>query len=213
MNVGVQLSGDAKSTEQQIMARMRRAGRGSVWSAAQLLPIANRNTIDQALTRLLRKGIIRRICHGLYLYPQSHPMLGEAPASVPAVLTALNATEPTPLVASGAYACFLLGVIRDMPSEIVLLSATTTRDIQLPTVRMRIRIAAPRYLAGAGRLSGVLIQAWRHMGVDQIDDAHIAWLRQQIPAVSRHTLQADEALAPVWMHARLRQVYELKIEN
>jgi predicted transcriptional regulator of viral defense system len=122
----------------------------------ELLPIANRNTIDQALTRLLRKGIIRRISHGLYLYPQSHPMLGEAPASVPAVLAALNATEPTPLVASGAYACFLLGVIRDMPSDIVLLSASTTRDIQLPTVRMQIRIAAPRYLAGAGRLSGVL---------------------------------------------------------
>ena len=213
MNAEIQLSDDTKSTEQQIMARMRRAGRGSVWSAAQLLPLANRNTIDQALTRLLRKGVIRRISHGLYLYPQFHPMLGEAPASVPAVLTALNATEPTPLVASGAYACFLLGVIRDMPSEIVLLSATTTRDIQLATVRMRIRKTVPRYLAGAGRLSGVLIQAWRHMGVDQIDDAHIAWLRQQIPAVSRHTLQADESLAPAWMHARLRQLYELKIEN
>ena len=96
-----------------------------------------------------------------------------------------------------------------MPSEIVLLSATTTRDIQLPSVRVRIRKTAPRYLAGAGRLSGVLIHAWRHMGADQIDDAHITWLCQQIPAVSRHTLQADEALAPVWMHGRLRQLYEV----
>lgn len=209
MNAEVQLSDDAKSTEQQIVARMRRAGRGSVWSAAQLLSIANRNTIDQALTRLLRKGAIRRISHGFYLYPQFHPMLGEVPATVSAVLAALNATESTPLVPSGAYACFLLGVIRDMPSEIVLLSATTTRDIQLPTVQMRIRKTAPRYLAGAGRLSGVLIQAWRHLGIDQVDDAHITWLRQQIPAVSRHTLQADEAFAPVWMHARLRQLYEV----
>ena len=213
MNAEIQSSDDAKSTEQHIMARMRRVGRGSVWSAAQLLPLANRNTIDQALTRLLRKGVIRRICHGLYLYPQFHPMLGEAPATVSAVLAAINATESTPLMPGGAYACFLLGMIRDMPSEIVLLSATTTRDIQLASVRMRIRIAAPRYLAGAGRLSGVLIQAWRHLGIDQVDDAHITWLRQQIPAVSRYTLQADEALAPAWMHARLRQVYELKIEN
>ena len=70
-------------------------------------------------------------------------------------------------------------------------------------------IFLPRYLAGAGRLSGVLIHAWRHMGADQIDDAHITWLCQQIPAVSRHTLQADEALAPAWMHARLRQLYEV----
>ena len=136
-------------------------------------------------------------------------MIGEAPATVSAVLTALNATEPTPLVASGVYACFLLGMIHDMPSEIVLLSVTTTRDIQLPTVRVRIRKTAPRYMAGGGRLSGVLIQAWRHMGAEQIDDAHITWLRQQIPAVSRHTLQADEALAPAWMHGRLRQLYEV----
>jgi hypothetical protein len=213
MNAELPLADDAKSTEQHIMARMRRAGRGSVWSAAQFRGLAQRNALDQTLTRMLRKGLIRRICHGLYLYPQFHPMLGEVPATLPSVFAALNATEPTPLVASGAYACFLLGMIRDMPGEIVLLSATTTRDIQLATVRMRIRIAAPRYLAGAGRLSGVLIQAWRHMGIDQVDDAHIAWLRNQIPAVSRHTLQADESLAPAWMHGRLRQLYELKIEN
>ena len=207
MNAELPLADDAKSTEQHIMARMRRAGRGSVWSAAQFRGLAQRNALDQALTRMLRKGLIRRICHGLYLYPQFHPMLGEVPATLPSVFAALNATEPTPLVPSGAYACFLLGVIRDMPSEIVLLSATTTRDIQLPSVHVRIRKTAPRYLAGAGRLSGVLIHAWRHMGADQIDDAHITWLRQQIPAVSRHTLQADESLAPAWMPARLRLLY------
>lgn len=213
MNVELLSADEKKSTEQQIMARMRRAGRGSVWSVAQFRGLAQRNALDQALTRMLRKGLIRRICHGLYLYPQFHPLLGEAPATLPAVLVAINATASIPLVPSGAYACFLLGIIHDMPSEIILLSATITRDIQLPTVRLRIRKTAPRYLAGGGRLSGVLIQAWRQMGAVQVDDAHIAWLCQQIPAASRRTLQTDEALAPAWMHDRLRQLYELKIEN
>ena len=207
MNTELRLAEEAKSTEHQIMARMRRAGRGSVWSAAQFRGLAQRNALDQALNRMYRKGLIRRISHGLYVYPQFHTMLGEVTATVAAVLHAIDMPEEIPLVPSGEYACFLLGIRRDMPSEIGMLSATTTRDIELPTVRLRIRKTAPRYLAGAGRLSGVLIQAWRHLGSKNIDDVHIAMLRQQIPAVSRQTLQPDEGLAPAWMHAHLRQLY------
>jgi hypothetical protein len=42
MNTEFQLSDDPKSTEQQISGRMRRAGRGSVWSAARIA--ANRQS-------------------------------------------------------------------------------------------------------------------------------------------------------------------------
>ena len=187
------------SVETHIMARMRRAGRGSVWSAAQLHDVAQRNTLDQALTRLAKKQVIRRICHGLYLYPQIQPLIGEVPATIGAVVTALNASEPVPLVPSGAYACYLLGMITEMPDHIVLLSHATTREIVLAHSRITVRPSAPRYLASAGRLSAILIQAWRHLGATHVDAAHVHALRQRMRAASRHTLRDDLLLAPAWM--------------
>lgn len=198
------LHSDNASVESQIMARMRRAGRGSVWSAMQLRDIAARNTLDQALVRLTKKHTIRRICHGLYVYPQIHPLLGEVPVTVNAIITALNASEPAPLMPSGAYACFLLGMIPDMPEHITLLSHNMTRDIPLAHGRIMVRPTAPRYLAGAGRLSGVLIQAWRYRGAAHVDDAHINELRQRISAASRQTLAHDLMLAPAWMRPWMR---------
>lgn len=197
---------ESASVEAQIMARMRRAGRGSVWGAAQLHDIAQRNTLDQALVRLAKKQIIRRLCHGLYLYPQIQPLIGEVPVNVHAVMTALAASEGAPLVPSGAYACYLLGMMPTMPSQVTLLSTATTRDILLAHVHIKIRPTAPRYLAGAGRLSGVLIQAWRHLGVAAVDAAHVSALCERISPASRHTLQADLMLAPAWMRPWMRQL-------
>lgn len=199
---------DQSSVETQIMARMRRAGRGSVWSAAQLHDIAQRNTLDQALVRLAKKQHIRRICHGLYVYPLIQPLIGEVPVTINAIITALNASEPVPLVPSGAYACYLLGMVRDVPAQITLLSHATTRTVSLGTRQIVVRPTAPRYLAGAGRLSGVLIQAWRFLGAEHVTAQHVQTLQHRISHASRETLRYDMPLAPVWMHPWIQLLIE-----
>lgn len=200
-------SADATPVEQQILARMRRAGRGSVWHVGRLRSIAPRNTIDQALGRLAKKGIIRRIAHGLYLFPQQVPLVGELPVKLTAVIDALN-DRALPLMPSGAYACYLLGLIETQPQEVVLLSVDVTRTIQLADVTLRIRPAAMRYLHSAGRTSGILIQALRHIGETAVNDAHVAQLRLQLSAVSRRALLHDIEIAPAWMHQWFRRIAE-----
>lgn len=201
-------SADATPVEQQILARMRRAGRGSVWHAGRLRGLAPRNTLDQALGRLAKKGIIRRIAHGLYVFPQQLPLVGEVPVKLASIFEALNDEQSVPLVPSGAYACYLLGLIHTQPTEVVLLSADTTRVIQLADVVIRIRPAAPRYLQCAGRTSGILIQALRHIGDGMVNDEHVLALRQQLSLVSRKTLLRDLESAPAWMHQWFRRIAE-----
>lgn len=201
-------SADATPVEQQILARMRRAGRGSVWHAGRLRGLAPRNTLDQALGRLAKKGIVRRIAHGLYLFPQQLPVVGEVPVKLTAVLDALNDSQAVPFVPSGAYACYLLGLIRTQPTEVVLLSADTTRVIQLADVVISIRPTAPRYLQCAGRTSGILIQALRHIGSAMLSDEHVAMLRAQLTPASRKALLRDIEIAPAWMHQWFRRIAE-----
>jgi hypothetical protein len=201
-------SADATPVEQQILARMRRAGRGSVWHAGRLRGLAPRNTLDQALGRLAKKGVIRRIAHGLYVFPQLLPVVGEVPVKLASILEALNDDQSVPLVPSGVYACYLLGLVPILPTEVVLLSADATRVIQLADVVIRIRPAAPRYLQCAGRTSGILIQALRHIGDSMVSDEHLLVLRQQLSPVSRKTLLRDIGSAPAWMHQWFRRIAE-----
>lgn len=201
-------SADATPVEQQILARMRRAGRGSVWHAGRLRGLAPRNTLDQALGRLAKKGVIRRIAHGLYVFPQQLPVVGEVPVKLASILEALNDDQSVSFVPTGAYACYLLGLIPTQPTEVVLLSADTTRVIQLADVVIRIRPAAPRYLQCAGRTSGILIQALRHIGDTEVSDAHVMILRQQLSHVSRKALLRDMNHAPAWMHQWFRRIAE-----
>ena len=61
-------------------------------------------------------------------------------------------------------------------------------------------------MAAAGRLSGLLIQAFRSLGADHITPQRIARLRSSLPADERAKVLQDLALAPEWMHTLLRQV-------
>jgi len=60
----------------QILARIRRFGKGKAFSAKDFLDIASRGTIDMAIGGLTRMGKIRRIRRGLYDMPRINEALG-----------------------------------------------------------------------------------------------------------------------------------------
>jgi hypothetical protein len=61
-------------------------------------------------------------------------------------------------------------------------------------------------MAAAGRLSGLLIQAFKSLGAQHITAERIARLRNTIPATERAKVLQDIALAPAWMRPLLREV-------
>jgi len=54
-------------------------------------------------------------------------------------------------------------------------------------------------MAAAGRLSGLLMQAFRHLGRQHITEQRMAHLKRTLPAKERHQLLKDLPLAPTWM--------------
>ena len=196
----------AMSLERKILAKVRRAGRGSVWCAPLFLDLASRNAIDQCLRRLHAKSVLRRIAHGLYLYPEKQAIVGVLPVNIPALIAAISAAIASPLVPSGAYAGYLLGYEPQLPTTIELISYKTTRSIVVDTVTVQVRPAAPRYLQGAGRLIAIVVQAWRYYGEARVAAEYCDVLIRTIPVHSRRQLLHDIALAPAWMHPYLRRL-------
>jgi hypothetical protein len=62
----------------------------------------------------------------------------------------------------------------------------------------------PRNMATAGRKSGTIIQALRHLGEDHVDDQVLTKLRRHITNEDLALLRKDLMHAPVWIADFLR---------
>ena len=152
-----------------------------------------------ALTRLSRKGVIRQLARGLYDYPIDHPALGRVAASADAVAKALVSRDSVRLQPAGAYAANVLGLSDQVPMKIVFLTDGTSRRVKLGQREIILKHTTPRNVATAGRKSGTVIQALRHLGQRHVDDKVLAILRRQLDDTDKAQLLKDRKHAPAWV--------------
>lgn len=193
-----------QSIDSKILSRIYGLGRGAVIVPGHFLDLGSRRAVDLTLHRLAKKGTVRRLARGLYHYPKTHPKLGVLLPSVEAIAKALTGKDRLRLQPAGAYAANLLGLSEQVPARIVFLTDGASRAVKVGPTQIALRRTTPRNMAAAGRLSGLLIQAFRHLGQVHVTPARIAHLRKTLPAPERRKLRKDLPLAPTWMHPLFR---------
>jgi len=192
------------SIDSQIASRVRRSRPGSVFTPATFVALGSRDAIDKALQRQVALGKLRRLSRGLYDKPREDPLLGTLWPSVDDVVKAVVGKNKLRVQPTGAYAANLLGLSEQVPAKVVLLTDGASRSVKAGPMRIELRRASPRSLAAAGRLSGLVIQAFKNLGRRHITPARIRHLRETIPSAERRKLLADLNLAPGWMRPLLR---------
>ena len=194
--------------EKRLLKRIRGGGRGSVFTPNHFSDVSPRTAIDKALSRLASSGSIRRIARGVYDYPVVDPLLGELSPTIEAITKALTQRDRIRLQPSDAYALNLLGLSEQVPAKIVFLTEGESRTMKIGPVTIQLRRTTPRNMATAGRLSGLIIQAFRSLGKDHVTQARIDKLKSTIPLKQRRELLKDLALAPAWMHPIFHELAE-----
>jgi len=175
-----------------------------VFSAADFAALGGRAAIDQALSRLATAGELRRIGRGLYDRPRTHAVLGALVPSADAIARAVAEKHHLRLQPAGAYAANLLGLTEQVPMRIVFLTDGASRTVHVGALQVVLRHTTPRNMATAGRVSGLVIQALRHMKQQNVDAAVVAKLCRRLTAADKKVLRADAPLAPAWI-ARVMQ--------
>lgn len=178
---------------------------------AQFLDLGSREAVDLSLHRLTKAGEIRRIARGIYDYPKTHPKMGLLTPEPNKVAQAIADRDQTKIQPSGAYAANLLGLSEQVPARLVYLTDGAARTITLDKLSIQFRRTSQRNMATAGRLSGLLIQAFRYLGKEHISASRIQGLKKRIPLKERKRLLRDLKFAPVWMHAHFRDLAEATI--
>ena len=202
----------AKSIDSQILRRVKTRRRGTVFTASNFFDLGSRDAVDQALSRQSRNGTIRKLARGLYDYPRHDAQLGLLSPSIDTVAKILQARDAIRLQPSGAYAANQLGLSDQVPMKIVFLTDGSPRRIQLGKLQIILKRSTPRNLVTAGRVSGLVIQALRHLGQRHVDDQVLAILRRRLTAGNRRQILKDLRYAPAWIANILRRLGDSKFE-
>jgi hypothetical protein len=197
-----------QSIEKAVLDRIHGHGRGWVFTPRHFLDLAPRPAIASALKRQTDAGHLRQLARGLYDYPKRHPRLGMLAPTPDALARALAGRDEVRLQASGAYAANLLGLSDQVPAKVVFLTDGPSRVVRIERMSLELRRTTPRNVAAAGRLSGLVIQALRHLGQEHVTPARIAHLKRTLASIERRSLLKDIKLAPTWMHQNLRDLAE-----
>jgi hypothetical protein len=204
-------SASPNSIDTKIARRVQRSMRGAVFTPDSFAALGSRGAIDKALQRMEARGDLRRLSRGLYDKPRHDDLLGALWPSVDTIVKAIAGKDKLRTQPTGVYAANMLGLSEQVPAKVVLLTDGISRTVQAGPMQIRLQRTTPRQMAAAGRLSGLLIQAFKSMGVKHITPAHIERLRKNIPAVERAKVM--KALAPAWMRPLLQQVAQEEGES
>lgn len=200
------MSSHRDSKGQNILARIRRHGRGWVFAASDFTDLAKEDAVYQTLSRLAKGGTIRSLAKGIYEYPRQHKALGNLTPSADAVASRLADKLANQLQPSGAYAANLLGLTEQVPLRVVYLTDGPTRTIKIGNQEIVLKRTTPKNMATAGRISGLVIQALRYIGQDGVDDQTISLLKQRLTEDDRKQLLKDVVYAPAWIAKIMREV-------
>lgn len=192
------------SSDSKVLDRIRGHRRGWVFTPAHLADLGTRNAIGSALKRFKANGTIRQLARGLYDCPIHDPVLGIVAPSADAIARALVVRDAIRLQPSGAYAANVLGLSKQVPSRIVFLTDGPARKVKIGKREILLQHTTPRNMATAGRKSGTLIQALRHLGQDQMNETVLATIRRHISDADRLTILKDLRHAPAWIADFLR---------
>jgi len=192
----------ATSVSDRIMRRARASGRGGVFTPTDFLDVAARAAVDQALSRLVKGGKLRRLARGLYDYPKVHPKLGALSPAPDDVARALARETGSQAQIAGAHAANALGLSMQVPAKSLYLTDGPSRRIVLGKRVVDLRHASPKHLIAPGSPAGTVVQALRHVGpVRAADVARIATRR--LSTSDKRLLASNAVQAPAWMRPTL----------
>lgn len=199
---------DPHSVDSKVISRIYGNGRGWVFTPDGFSDLGSRVAIASALKRHKRSGTIRQLARGLYDYPRTDDVLGTLLPSVDAIAEALAGRDVIRLQPSGAYAANLLGLSTQVPMKVVYLTDGRSRIVEVGNQTIILKQTTPKNMATAGRVSGLLIQALRHFGKNQVDDSVIRQLDSRLDEVARNQLAKDVRYAPAWIADIFRELID-----
>lgn len=188
-----------KSASDSILRRIRAKRRGWVFTPKDFIDLAPRNTIGVVLYRLEKKGIIRKLTHGVYDFPIQHPKLGILAANPNAIAKAIATRTGDIVQPSSAQLANQLGLDSQVSAKPNYI--TSGKTIQKKISDYPITFSHSRFISKTSLNINVIkvINALHHLGKNNITDDMIKKCSQILSKRDKSQLKNNLNQLPNWM--------------
>ncbi len=192
------------STDDQILKKIRKAKRGTLFFIDDFASIGNKKTVGKALERLVNSGELHRVATGIYVRPVNDELLGVVLPGIEEIAEAIRKRDKARIVPTGSYALYKLGLTTQVPMNVVYYTDSTARKIKVGKQTITFKRASARNLSAIGDTSKLVIQALKTIGKDKVTEEELGKIRELLKQEKPFHLQHDLKIAPEWIRKLLK---------
>lgn len=194
-----------------ILRRIRNHGKGEwVCIPEDFTDLGSRDAVDQALSRLARRGPLRRLARGFYDWPRyAHIIRKLAVPHLECVLDALKRRDQIILTRTGIYPANMLKLTTAVPAKIMFATDGPSKKVMIGGWDITLVHAPPRILYWVNRPGNPVIHALEWLGTDiATTDDSVRILRQVLPDYVKDDLNRARRFIPGWMIPVINRVLD-----
>lgn len=189
------------TTSQAIKAYAEALPEGATVSAKALLHLGERAAVDQALSRLVRRGELMRVRRGLFALPVK-TQFGQRAPSVRAVVESITKATGERVSVSGASAANILGLSTQNPSRQIFWTSGPSRHLKLGAQNVELKHVPSWQLRAPNSKAGHAFRALAYFGRSEAREA-LMRIKPRLNEEERLELLGLRANAPTWMAKEL----------
>lgn len=188
---------------QAILKETESLPEGALISPKELLHLGSRAGVDQALSRLAKRGQLMRVRQGFYVRPVQTRFGVRAP-SPERVVSRLAESHGEIVARHGAAAANALGLTTQVPTKQVYYTSGPSRRLKLGAQTVELKHAAPWLLLPAKSEAGEAVRALAWVGNRNVVQA-LNRLKERLPETTINELIALRPSLPGWMSKSISQ--------
>ncbi len=188
-----------KSVKEQIRKKIINRKRGKIIMPSDYdLEFGVENT-KKALLRLTNEGFLERLARGIYLYPKKDDVLGVIYPEIETIAEEIAKRDNARIIPTGSQALNLLGLSTQVPLNAVFLTDSSPRTITIKNRTIKFKKTSPKNLAVKGKITGLVIQALKEIGKDNVTQKQIKIIKEQLKKEEPENIYHDMKLVPSWI--------------
>lgn len=185
------------STAKEIRNHVETIKRGEPFTTKELLKLAPRTSIDKTLTRLVNKGIIKRITRGVFVRPKNSKYIPNVMPSASKVVEAIARNTGETVQVHGATAVNHFKLSTQVPAIPTFITSGPTREFRMGKLKIKLQHVSHRKLLHAGEPAGMALTALWHIGKNNISNHAFQNIEKKLSVKEFKALKNTDM--PGWM--------------
>lgn len=183
---------------ERVRREITRGKYGAIFSSSSF-PELTANYATKLLSAFEKEGLVVRISKGVYLKARK-TRFGVSYPPIEEIVSQIAKRDKARIFPTGDTASNMLGLSEQVPTKTCFLTSGTARNLNIGGRTVELKRAAPKNFAYSNEMVGVLTQALRSIGEENITDEIKAKIPAILSTVERDKrFEADLKLAPAWI--------------